>query len=578
LRAVAEERTVLADKSASERWRVLGVSLALFIAAAVIRLFVAERQPIWDDELYHVIAGRSLHAGRGLQLYEGVYDRTLLFTYLISKLTPYFTWNLLIPRLPAVIAGALQVAALFVWLRRRTDWITAVSAATFLCLSDVAVQQSAYVRFYSIHALAFWLTAVSVYDLLFAPTLPRRLLALATAAVSAGIAIHLQPISLFGFAAIGAWALWMLLVVRPVPPWGRMLLLAGAALALLAGAGVVLLAPHWTSHAIHEFARSEQWNRAAARDGLYYIRFLIGQYPLFMAGFCLSAALAYRERAPLTVLCVAIVVVACLSLSLAGMKSTRYFIFALPFVFTVCGLGLSSAWRLLVDVMDRAPEGAPKRVWLALAGFTLVAALSANPGFAVTIASSLGGLKRAAAAHSLVFAAPGDQPWQSKRAEIAKILADRSVIATTDEFRILQYFGAFDVAFVPSYNTAGGKKDFALDRRTGRPQVSTLQNVALVYDCYAKGALLIYSDDWPAPVEIDPDVQQFLQQRTQHQVVAVDGEHYEVHLLTWDHAPAPPSPACSALSRRIDQGHRPAAQAFSRVATEPRGGAISFRR
>lgn len=566
--------------SVADRWRVLWVSLALFIAALGVRLLAAQQQPVWTDELYHVLAGSSLHNGHGLQIYEGVYERDPMFTWIVSNLAPYFTWNLFVPRLPAVVAGALLVAIVFAWLRFRSDWIAALAAAIFLCLSEIAVQQSAYVRFYSIHGLFFWLAAISAYDLFSAPGLGRRIGIGATGAVSALIALHLQPITIFGLAAIAVWGGWAYFRSGAVSKRTNAILLWGLGLAAVVAILVGLLRPDVMVRAVWEFTHSEQWNKKLSRDVLYYVKYMILQYPLMISGFGVAAVLAYRERPSLTVLCLCIVLISGTALSVAGMKSPRYFLFAMPFVFTVCGLGLSAGWRLLVRSLPagQAGQGRARRwFWPALVGFSMVAALIVSPGFVVTIASSLGGLKRAVAARSFLFAAPADEPWQSQRAKVAAALSGRSVILTTEEFRTLRYFGAYDIAIVPSYGDEIGKKEFVLDKRTGRPHISTLRNIEFVYSCYPTGALMLSSDQWPATGDLDPDIQTFLDQHARHQVFSVKDVPEQLHLLTWEHPAASPTPACAALMRRIGQGHRPASETIARVVAEPGGGRIARR-
>ncbi|CAN7292505.1 hypothetical protein LJR225_001535 [Phenylobacterium sp. LjRoot225] len=562
---------------ANDRWRVLCMGAALFVVALSIRLILAQRQDVWVDELYHIIAGKSLQQGHGLQLYEGAYRRTPLFTWLISNLSPYYTWNMVVPRLPAAIAGALHVALVFTWLRFRSDWMAAFAAAMFLCLSAVAVQQSAYVRFYSIHALFFWLMATSAYDLFTTAEPAKRIRAVVVGGASALIAMHLQPSTIFGVLAIGCWGVWMLRRSGVSPKLIGGIATLGVVLVAAGVAFMVFSRPYEVARLAHLFSHAEQWNRGQEGDALYYIRYLIAEYPLLISGFILSAVLAYRQNPPLTVLFIAIPATIVIALSTAGMKAPRYILFALPFVFTICGLGVSAGWRFLFRDWSAA-GGGRKWFWPALAGFTLAAALSASPGFAVTITSSLGGLKRVVQAKSLLFATPADEPWQSRRAEIASALSGRSVIVTTDEFRMLRYIGAYDVAIAPRYNITGTKKELNSDRRTGRPYISTLKNVQLVYGCYPRGAVLGYANSWPAPVEMDADVQAFLDQHTQHKIVSVNDGPFQVHILTWDHPPAPPSPECDALTARISQGHRPASETIDRILAEPGGGRIAVRR
>lgn len=560
----------------SDRWGVLWATLALFVAALVVRLIVAEQQPVWTDELYHILAGRSLGEGRGLQVYEGAYTRDPLFTWLVSLLTPYYTWNLFIPRLPAVVAGALQVSLVFAWLRYRSDWIAAAAAALFLCLSEIAVQQSAYARFYSVHALFFWLAAAALYDL-FQPSGPaRRIWAGVFVVAGVAISLHLQPTTLFGLAGLGIWGAWMYFRSGVCSRRTNTILVSGLALLGLAGAALfAVLRPDLITHAIWEFTHTEQWNRKASEDLLYYVKYMAQAYPVMTSGFLVFAALAYRYRPHLTILCLLIVGITGGALSIAGMKSARYFLFALPFVFTICGLGVSEGWRLLARAL---PAGDGRRpFWLALAGVSLIASLSLSPGFVATLGSTLGGLKRAAATRSLMFSTPADQPWESLRAPVAAALSGRSVILTTEEFRTLRYFGAFDLALVPMNKGEGGKKDFVVDLRTGRPHISTPENVKLVYGCYPTGALLLKSDQWPASFELNADIQTFLDQHAQHQAFAVKGVPDQLHVVSWDHPAAPPTAQCEALRRRMGQGHRPAGETIARIAAEPDGGRIALR-
>jgi hypothetical protein len=555
-----------------DRWDVLWASLALFVAALAIRLLLAEQQPVWTDELYHLLAADSLGQGRGLQVYEGAYTRDPLFTWMVSTLTRFYSWNLLVPRLPAAVAGALQVALVFAWLRARSDWIAALAAALFLCFSEMAVQQSAYVRFYSVHALFFWLAATSAYDLFHVSSQGRRIQAGALAAVGAAVSLHLQPTTIFGLGAIGLWGLWMYFRSGAVSKQINRLLIAAVALGVLALAVVALVLPDLIHQAIWEFTHSEQWNKKASQDVLYYVKYLVKQYPLLVLGSVPAFVLAYREKPALAALSLAIIVISGAALSVAGMKSPRYFLFALPFVFTICGLGLSAAWRLLVR--KRSEGAGAAKSWPLFAGLAATAALALNPGFITTFAWTLGGLRHAVAARSLLFSAAADEPWQSQRAALAAALAGHSVILTTEEFRTLRYLGAYDVALVPGSKADHGSKDFIIDKRTGRPPISTVENLQRIYDCYPTGALMLTSDKWPATFELSPEIRAFLDQHTRHQALATPGVPVQLHVVSWAHPPAPPSAACTALTRSIGRNHRPAHETIDRITAEPGGGRI----
>jgi hypothetical protein len=123
-----------------------------------------------------------------------------------------------------------------------------------------------------------------------------------------------------------------------------------------------------------------------------------------------------------------------------------------------------------------------------------------------------------------------------------------------------------------------GAQEFLVDTRTGRPHVSTPQNIQLIYACYPTGALILVSDIWPATFELNAGIQSFLDQHARHQAFAAPGVPAQLHVLSWDHPAAPPSQACDLLKARVGKDHRPASETIDRIVAEPSGGRIALPR
>src|SRR5687768_5411283 len=85
-------------------------------------LALAVRLPNLDhaaelDELYHFFAAQSWLAEGQLRVAEGVYARTALFTIFLAQWLGIFGENLVVARLPSLIAGTALVVLVFLWTR-----------------------------------------------------------------------------------------------------------------------------------------------------------------------------------------------------------------------------------------------------------------------------------------------------------------------------------------------------------------------------------------------------------------------------------------------------------------------------
>src|SRR5690606_9682360 len=128
------------------------------------------------------------------------YGRGALFTYLTAGMFRIFGVGLGVGRiLPLVFAGLLTMA-LFLWLRAEAGRLAAWSGALLFAVAPLSVNMAAFTRFYTLHALLFFLAAVALYQLLQKPWpgRPRAVLLALVFLVGIGIALHLQQITLIG--------------------------------------------------------------------------------------------------------------------------------------------------------------------------------------------------------------------------------------------------------------------------------------------------------------------------------------------------------------------------------------------
>jgi 4-amino-4-deoxy-L-arabinose transferase-like glycosyltransferase len=501
LRSWAPDRSALAQ---SNVW--LSVALLLTVSL-LVRLPGLDHFP-YHDELYTVLAARGWVASGVPQIGDGIYDRASLFTIIVARLFETFGDSLVMARLPAMIAGSLLVAAVFVWTRSVAGSLAGWISALFVCFSPLSIQLSQYARFYTLFALAFWLSAVGIYSL--CAQRPGWRLGLAIAAGSViclALSLHLQPLTVIGILGLGLWIclavaipwLWRQRgrprVLWTIIPSGVLLVIIGAMAAIDTGIAADLWREFRTVP-LHALPRASQiW---------FYQLELIQRYPTLWPVFPFLALLALATRPRPTLFCCCVFIPSFALLSLAAMKHFIYIYFAMPFLFVVWAVALARSghvlWRCIVSATERAvaqvapdlPRGPFKWGLIALGLLFLVVS---NGAPARTLLKPFG---------IALVADETSADWTSAAVVLRPWLEKASIVLTPDDMHALYYFGDYDIAVNPSLlseipNIGGGDAgEFSLDPRTGRAVVGTADSLRLIMACYPDGLLVADFTSYPA--------------------------------------------------------------------------------
>jgi 4-amino-4-deoxy-L-arabinose transferase-like glycosyltransferase len=475
------------------------------------------------DELHHVLAAKGLLETGEPRIAEGVYTRTLLYTWLVAQSFALFGESLSVARLPALIPMAVLVALMFVWLRRVADERAAWIGTLLFALSPFAVDIAQFSRFYALQMLSLFVAAVCAYEVVRpeSPGWRRAGLALA-AAVAAALAFYLQPTTILGLGGLGLWlsgAVLLPFFLDPALPRRRKLALAGALAGLVVlGLGVIaatgILDDLWS-----QYRWTPLFNRSTEDQFWYYHAWYSLLYPSLWpaTGVLALAALAAKPRPAGFV--AAVFAVGFLLNSFAAAKNLRYMAYAQPFLFALWGIGLAALWdplgrflrRLAVDARAALPRSWP--VGPGVARATVVAAvvflLLANPAWLRT-ATLLAGVT-----------IPPDQPptdWPAARAALEPWLARAGVVVTTEELGALYFLGRYDVRYSPSKLTElapSQRHEFGIDHRTGRPVIATAASLERLIDCYDSGLVVGPAEDWGKPHKIDGNLARLIAERAE---------------------------------------------------------------
>lgn len=496
-------------------------ALALFALALLVRLLGNASLPVHVDEFYHLLAGQSWADNGSLTILDGAYPRAMGYTMLTGLTFLVFDRaDMFVARLPALLAGALLVPAVFVWTARNLTLRAAWIAALLLCLADVAVEVSQFARFYSLHALFVWLGSIATYSALHRSDSARTsLLWLAGAGICFAAALHLQVTTLIHLAGLGLYLGIFTLTRPPVlsllsrkqyRPW----LVLGALALVAAGVTVALKLP-----IASEFRKTSYWAEEHRDDVLFYARIFLERLPILTLLFPLSVWLVVSRRSQAGYFCLALFLVPLIGHSLAGMKGIRYVFYAMPFFFVLVAMAadflLSALLRLVASVLAFAehkqwtavpPRLRPIVMTCVLAVATFVA-IAGNPAFAHSLKRLALDAHRIALRPATLLNTPPDGPWSGSASRLRMAIGTPSVFVVSDDVRAVHYLGTFDLLINRSrISDISPQVEFGRDFRTGRRVVGSGSTLSGIAACYADGVILVPDDRWGLAYAVPGDV------------------------------------------------------------------------
>lgn len=510
----AGKEPAMQDNNVDWKMVAFGATVA-FVLAFTIRAINYQHPPI-TDELYHLLAAASWAADGSLAIADGEYRRASAFTKMVGAIHGMSDGDINTIRLFAILLGSLLVAAVYAWARRVAGLAEAVIAASMLALMPGAIFLSQHIRFYSLHALVFFMIAAGVYSLVLG-----RVSGIAKAVVIAGVlllillGVHLQVTTLIG---IGGIALWVLIVKSAIIiDWFRASRLRLPAFAVAVAAVVTVLA--FKGNAIADLLKlyqaSAMWNSG---DGpTFYHNFFRNQFGAFWSLAPAAFVIAILVRPVPAIFCACIFGVAFVVQSFGGMRGERFLFYAMPFFFIVWGIVASAAGTQLHRLITKATECvgsvpasikkvAPTTVLVAVFGFLIVS----TPAVVMTAKMLTG--RPVSMMSSPVYWDRYKTDWQAASSFLRDLRAESDVSIVSQALHAQYYLGEFDYALsataladVVSFGVADG-----LDPRTGRPVIDSAAALINVLENNERGMVVIHKPAWRNVSRVNNDTADFI--------------------------------------------------------------------
>lgn len=534
-------------------------ALALFALALLVRLLGNSSLPIHVDEFYHLLAGKSWAENGSLTILDGAYPRARGYTMLTGlTFLALGQADMFIARLPALLAGALLVPAVFVWVAGNVTLRAAWIAALLVCFADVAIEVSQFARFYSLHALLIWLGSIAAYGALHRSSSVRSsLLQLTGAAVCFLAAMHLQVTTLMHLAGLGLYVagytvsrppVLALLSQKRYRPW----LISGAIVLTAVGLAAALNLPMPRA-----FRKTSFWAAEHQDDVLFYVRIFLLRLPVLTLILPLAVWLVVSRRSRVGYFCLALFLVPFVGHSLAGMKGIRYLVYALPFFFVLIAMAadflLSALSRFVARALgeeSRWPAVPARFHAAATAGALAFAAffgMAANPAIAHGLKRVAIDAYRVTRDPSGLVAQPPDEPWTGAVPRLRSAIGSPSLLVVADDLRTTHYLGPFDLLINRSrISDISPQVEFGRDFRTGRRVVGSGSTLAEIAACYPDGAIVVPDERWELGSAVPDDVAAAIESFARPADPGVEG----FHLFRWRHAVH--GARCGELRNRIE--------------------------
>jgi hypothetical protein len=473
---------------------------AVLLVALLLRLPQLDH-PALFDEYYHALASRALLEGGSLAGDAFTYQRSFVFTWIVSACTWLFGDSFVAMRLLSLMSGAALVMASYLAVRALAGRVAGIAAACLLGLDPNAIYLSQLARPYATHALVFFVSSVALLRSIETDDGAARLRWLVAAIAGFALAHHLNFMTSIGLAAIAA----SLILTQGPQLWRHLasnhhLGVAALAVAVLVAAAGWLLIDRG-SWALGLYRSAPTFLLADRSNATYYARYLGGHLPVLFALLPIAWLGALPRHRTWVLRCTVFLAAALVMHSLAGRKQPRYVFYLMPYVYAILALGAAAAWTPLQQWVSRGIAAlSPRRGGRMSGALPIVAsagiagiALLANPAYQNTGSMLLA--KRGEWPGARFHAATSD--WAAAEPRLRTLTQDTCTLIASSGVKALYHLGRLDYDLsVTVREETYANAEFAPDYRHKRPVISEPKSILRVAAQHPSGLVVVDEVHW----------------------------------------------------------------------------------
>ncbi len=481
----------------SARYNTYTYAAFVFLAALAARVSLATMPPIYD-ELFHKLAAQSIILNSSPTILDGLYDRGIIYTKLISYIFKNFSCDsYFCSRILSVISGSLLPPIIFIWVWQKIGRPEAWLAAIFTIAWPEGIEISQFSRFYALHGTLFFIMFILFFEIINSRRIFYITILFFVSIFIAILSLSLQKTTLIGILCL---CISSFLYIASCIKEKRLLLIF---ISISAVASFLILFIFYGK--ILEYWGFYTFSITGGRGNvLLYHQYLTDAYPVLWPLTAIACIMTAYRNWILAITISFLIFMGITIHSFAGLKHIRYIYYIMPFLFISWSIMLVMIFRGLKESTLNAAEcflsNLTRRVWLKFFSRALV--LGAI-GFAIAgNSASTRALKLAVGIDGGRFLDEPRTDWSSVPSLIMPWLERRSVIVSMREIYAIEFIGDFDFSYGRlrfkeiGFIAPGSTKRFADDPRTGRPMTGDLSAVGVVMSCFPSGVFLAEARWW----------------------------------------------------------------------------------
>ncbi len=355
----------------SHRIQIYAMVFFILCIAALLRFAHLGDADFGLDEILHVHVAKELAEGKPPVLPSGQhYDRSLLFSSLVSVAGILGGFNEFALRVPSVMLGILLVFLVY-WLTARWFSVPAGLVAAFMVtFSPIEIAHSREVRMYALFQCLFLLVLFFFYEGM--NTSPHksssgnkvvkriqevgtifqiRPFFLLTAMGLFFLAFETQHLILPGLSGVLVYIFvmgglgWLM---KDVSIFNRLKYSTVCLVIVVGFASLTLLIPEIQGKIVQSVTKVPPWNKEVAQNWQYYRHILFDEYPIVFGSLAVSMGYCLAKKPGVSLfVCLAFAVPFLIHSIVFQQKTYRYILYILPLMYMVAGFSIAEIFKKL---------------------------------------------------------------------------------------------------------------------------------------------------------------------------------------------------------------------------------------
>jgi hypothetical protein len=442
--------------------------------------------------MYHILAAKSYNQTGELTILDGIYNRANLYTKIVSYQMKLSCDNLECARYVSMISSIILIILIIITSNYLYNSETAIVAGLLAGTCPALVEYAHTLRFYSMHALSFYIFAICTFILISKTDMIVRnkkyimlVIYIITSLISLIISYHLQITTIIGLLGIGIGLVLINIIkikifIKYMYHEHKKSFIVLLVLAILTITIVLYNMYPWIIQSYMTFNTSPPWAWVQSKNYLYYHNILSDWYPALWTLSPFFCVLSFSRWPKKTIFFLTIFAISFIIFSIAPQKDSRYIVYAIPFIIIPLSAGISVITKITLTHINNSKTSKNNYKYVYI--ITIIGLITSiflfiatqpvmNQAYSVIIKNS----------HPSIFT----NYQQSKKydwGKVANILKNKNddsyVLITSSSGKAAYYFG--DYSFSLNYSEihhTDTKKEFGLDPRTGRRVITSAESI-----------------------------------------------------------------------------------------------------